>query len=116
MNIVYWLEFTQRIKYKTPPYYYIGSKHNCYIDKGVIIDNKFSSRREYWSSSELPEMIQALKDERPLVRVLSVCDDVLSEEEWYHTHYNIPKSELFFNKAKAFGKFGGSGKNLLDMV
>lgn len=107
MNVVYWLEFSQRLKDKTPPYYYIGSKHNCFISNGAILDKH---RKEYWSSSEQPDFLEALKVERPLVKILDICEDVLSEEERYHIHYNIPKSPLFFNKARASGKFGGAGE------
>lgn len=106
MNIVYWFEFSDRLKNKTPPYYYIGSKHNCLIQNGVIID---SHGKEYWSSCKQQDFLTAVEVKKPAVKILSVCDDVLNEEEWYHIHYDIPKSELFFNKARASGKFGGSG-------
>ena len=105
MNIVYWLEFSQRIKNKTPPYFYIGSKHDCLIQNGVIID---SHGREYWSSCKQPRFISALS-ERPKVKILHICEYPLDEEEFYHIHYNVVKSPLFFNKAQASGKFGGAG-------
>lgn len=101
MNIVYWLEFSQRIKDKTPPYFYIGSKHNCLIKNGVIID---SHGKEYWSSCKQPRFISALS-ERPKVKVLHVCEEPLDEEEFYHNHYDVVKSPLFFNKAMAKGTF-----------
>lgn len=110
MNIVYWLEFSQRIKNKTPPYFYIGSKHDCAFEDGVILDLKYSSRKEYWSSSEQPDFLEALAIEKPIVKILSVCDNILDEEEWYHKHYDIPKSPLFFNKASAHGNYGGAGE------
>lgn len=110
MNVVYWFTFETRLKNKTPPYFYIGSKHNCAFENGVIIDLKYTSRREYWSSCEQPDFLEAIQLEKPTVKILDVCEDVLDEEEWYHAHYNIPKSPLFFNKATARGVFGGAGE------
>lgn len=107
MNIVYWFTFNQRIKDKTPPYFYIGSKHNCLFKNGVIID---SQGREYWSSCKQPLFLSALS-ERPSVKILHSCEDVLSEEERYHIHYNVVKSQLFFNKATAKGTFKSCLKN-----
>lgn len=110
MNVVYWFTFETRLKNKTPPYFYIGSKHNCAFENGVIIDLKYTSRREYWSSCEQADFLEAIQLEKPTVKILDVCEDVLDEEEWYHSHYNIPKSPLFFNKATARGAFGGAGE------
>ena len=107
MNIVYWLEFKHRLEMKTPPYFYIGSKHDCSIQDGVIIDKH---NKEYWSSSKQSDFLLALEVEKPLVKILDICEDALSEEERYHIHYDIPKSPLFFNKARASGKFGGAGE------
>lgn len=106
MNVVYWFTFETRLKNKTPPYFYIGSKHNCAFENGVIID---SHNKEYWSSCKQPRFIEALS-EKPTVKILHVCDDVLSEEEFYHQHYNVVKSPLFFNKASARGTFKSSLK------
>jgi hypothetical protein len=40
MHIVYKFIFTERLKNKTPPYYYIGSKSNCEFKNGKIYDNR----------------------------------------------------------------------------
>lgn len=106
MNIVYWLEFTKRLENKEPPYYYIGSKHKCSIQNGVIINTR---GKEYWSSSKQIQFLNALAIEKPKVKILHVCEDVLIEEEFYHRHYDVAKSSLFFNKAIATGLYGGSG-------
>ncbi|WCZ66311.1 homing endonuclease [Yersinia phage MHG19] len=101
-NVVYWLEFSQRIKNNTPPFFYIGSKYECNITNGVIIDKH---GKEYWSSCKQQRFIDSLKNEKPIVKILHVCEDVLSEEEIYHIHYDVVKSELFFNKSMAKGNF-----------
>lgn len=106
-NLVYWFTFESRLKARTPPYFYIGSKTNAKFENGVIIDKR---NKEYWSSSEQSDFLSALKIEKPTVKILHMCEDVLDEEERYHIHYDIPKSTLFFNKARASGKFGGSGE------
>lgn len=108
MDVVYWFTFQNRVRNKTPPYYYIGSKHNCKIVNGVIISSR---NKEYWSSCEQSRFLEALEIEKPIVRILDVSESPLDEEEWYHNFYDVVKSELFFNKAKAKGSFGGAGIN-----
>lgn len=107
MNIVYWFTFEQRLKNKTPPYYYIGSKYDCSVQNGVIMDKR---NKEYWSSCKQARFKDALMLERPRVKILHVCDDVLSEESYYHKHYDVARSPLFFNKANASGTYGGAGE------
>lgn len=108
MNIVYWFTFTDRVKNKTPPYYYIGSKHDCTFVNGIIFDNR---NIEYWSSCEQERFLNAISLQKPDVKILHVCDNALDEEEFYHKHYDVAKSELFYNLSTASGKFGGSGEN-----
>lgn len=106
MNIVYWFSFMNRIENKTPPYYYIGSKTNCSLKNGRIIDSKGN---EYWSSCKQKLFKDALDFEKPLIKIIDISDNPLIEEEYYHKFYDVSKSRLFFNKATASGKFGGSG-------
>lgn len=47
MNIVYKMSFIERIKNKTPPYYYIGSKTNCWFNGHQIVETK--TGKYYWS-------------------------------------------------------------------
>lgn len=108
MNIVYWLTFRKRVENKTPPYYYIGSKYHCSIENGFILNKR---HKEYWSSCEQPRFLEALELEKPEVKILHVCEDALSEEEFYHNHYDVAKSKLFYNLAKASGSYGGAGEN-----
>lgn len=109
MNIVYWFTFTDRVKNKTPPYYYIGSKHDCTFVNGVILNNK---KREYWSSCKQERFLNAVSLQKPVVKILHVCDNALDEEEFYHKHYDVVKSPLFYNKAMAKGTFKSSSKGV----
>lgn len=109
MDIVYWLTFTNRVQNKTPPYYYIGSKRNCTIVNGIIIDDK---NHEYWSSCKQQRFVAALMLQKPSVKILHVCNDALDEEEFYHRHYDVVKSKLFYNKAMAKGTFKSSLKGV----
>lgn len=65
MNIVYWFTFTDRVKNKTPPYYYIGSKHDCTFINGVIFDNR---NIEYWSSCEQERFLNAISLQNPMLK------------------------------------------------
>lgn len=106
-DLVYWFTFRKRLENLEPPYYYIGSKRNCFYKNGILYT---SSGKEYWSSCAQPRFLKALEQEKPEVKILHVCSDALDEEERYHLFYDVVKSPLFFNKACAKGTFKSSLK------
>lgn len=108
-GLVYWFTFNDRLKNQTPPYYYIGSKLEGDFVNGVILDSR---GKPYWSSCKQERFKKALAFEKPIVKILHVCDDPLDEEEKYHSHYRVVKSDLFFNKASAKGTWKSSLKGV----
>lgn len=94
MNIVYKLIFKSRLERGEPPYYYIGSKTNCSIVDGEIIDKR---GKQYLGSSRYPDYKQIIKNEIIELELLHVGDDVLSVEKQYQLDNNVVKSTDYFN-------------------
>ena len=97
MNIVYKMSFLQRIKAKTPPYFYIGMKTMCRIENGMIIDR---NEKPYWSSTRSSKMIDALEVEKPRVDVLFSSEDseeVCNREREILFEVDAAHNEMFFN-------------------
>ena len=108
-NLVYWFTFESRLKARTPPYFYIGSKTNAKFENGVIIDKY---RKEYWSSCYQKRYLDALNEEFPSVHILYYGKDSLDIEEKLHIKWNVVKSDNFFNKSQAKGTFKSSIKGI----
>lgn len=101
-GVTYWFTFESRLNARTPPYFYIGSKQECYIENNVIYD---SSGKEYWSSCYQQRFLDAIELEKPKVHILYEGDSSLDIEEELHIKWNVVKSEMFFNKSQAKGTF-----------
>ena len=109
MNIVYWFTFEDRVKNKTPPYYYIGSKLNCSFENGIIYD---SSGKEYWSSCKQKRFLNAVMLQKPSVKIIQIDDDldVIEAERKYQLEVNARDNPDYFNLVYAGGGFGVSGE------
>ena len=106
MNIVYWFSFEDRIKNKTPPYYYIGSKLNCTVVNSIIYDSK---GKEYWSSCKQSRFLEAVNLEKPKVSILIIDGDPIPTERLEQFKVKARDNPMYFNLVYAGGGFGVSG-------
>jgi hypothetical protein len=98
MYIVYKLTFKTRESTNTLPCYYIGSKSNCKVINGVIINEDGS---EYWSSSKSSSFAESLSKELPEVEILyegTSAKDVNQEENRLQRLVNADTSPYYFNQ------------------
>lgn len=100
MNIVYKLE---NLDSKLGPRYYIGSKTNCDIIDGEIVDRR--TGLVYQGSSANPEMVSAKKrgDEFKVIVLEEVIDisKLLERENFWITYYNAVECNSFYNLSYA---------------
>jgi hypothetical protein len=95
VNIVY--KFTSNKTGK----YYIGSKVECDIFDGKILDNR--TGRYYFSSSKQDDFLKELSDGNLVLEVLEVVskkENLLQRESYWQKFYNY-KSKLCWNKVLA---------------
>lgn len=110
-SIVYLLTFENRKKADILPYLYIGSKAECTIVDGKIID-KFG--KEYWSSCIQAEFKDAKKSEKPSVTILFECEsginDIISKESQIMRSHCARDSPIYFNRVYPNKGFGAKGE------
>ena len=95
VNIVY--KFTSKITEK----YYIGSKVECDVFDGKILDNK--TGKYYFSSSKQEDFLNEVSQETLILEVLEVVpkrSDLLVREAYWQKFYDY-KSEMCWNKVLA---------------
>lgn len=100
MHIVYKLIFTNRLLEKTPPYYYIGSKTNCTIVDGKIIDRH---GKPYYGSSSIKDWRKIVKTSVIEVEIFyssEYHEDLLLKEDELIVENNAVKSFEYFNKSR----------------
>lgn len=110
VNVIYKLIFNDRLKNRTPPYYYIGSKLNCGIKDNVIIDSR---GKPYYSSCYQDRFIESISKEIPSVEIIEIVEDassVLSCERHHQLSVTAVKNEDYFNLIYAGDGFGTMGK------
>lgn len=108
-NVVYELSWPTRAASGIKPYKYIGSKTNCLVVDGVIID---SHGKEYWSSCKQDRFIEALID-KPTVSILAETDidNIINAERSEQLKVFARDNDDYFNLVYAGGGFGVFGKN-----
>ena len=99
MNVIYKIIFIDRLKSNIKPYYYIGSKTNCSIINGKIID---SVGNEYYGSSKYKNYKEITKIEKIEINILFQSDDIsykdlLLLEKEYHILNDVVTSTEYFN-------------------
>lgn len=97
MNIVYRLTFNKRLANKEEPYMYIGSKSNCHIVNGKIVD---SNGKEYYGSSSLENWEELISKDDVSVEVLREFDeyvDALNFESAIQKGLDVVASTEYFN-------------------
>jgi hypothetical protein len=102
MNIVYLIEFTDRIQNNIFPNKYIGSKSDCRIDNGKIISNKLN--KEYRGSCRSKSYQTAVSSEQCRVIVLGEYDDyksALTAERDIHLQLDVVSNKEYFNRGVA---------------
>lgn len=103
VNIIYIVNFLDRIENKTPPYFYIGSKVNCEFENGLIyVCNRNGERTKkiYYGSSEYKDYHNIVKNSHIEVEILEKCDDpklLPILERNYHIERDVMKSIEYFN-------------------
>lgn len=103
MNVVYILTFEKRIKEGNPPYFYIGSKSNCNLSEGCILDK---NGNPYYGSSTWDGYGDMVIDDTPKYKILwksNECsyDELITKEKEFQIQYDCVASPEFFNKALA---------------
>lgn len=101
MNIVYKLTFNERKRKNILPYYYIGSKSNCYIKDGVIYG---ANDKPYFGSSSWENYDILVENDDIQVDILFSSDEYeecLREEAEMQRQLNVVVSEEYFNKVIA---------------
>ena len=92
------------------PFMYIGSKLNCFIQNGIIME---SETKEYWSSCKQEIFLDAIKDETPEVQILYETEDesidILQIERDEQIKVYARDNPDYFNLVYAGGGFGVSG-------
>jgi hypothetical protein len=98
VHIVYKVTLGSRLKAKTPPYFYIGSKSNCEFDGKNIYDRK---NKKYYGSSKSKLYKDYLKIETDiLLDILYTSDyynDCLEMERKIQIDNNVVISNEYFN-------------------
>jgi hypothetical protein len=103
-NFVYKFTFEQRLKNKTPPYYYIGSKSNSKFINGFIIDK---NGKKYFGSSNSKLMKESLLIEIPKTEILKEFvnfEECLKYERIMHIEHSVVKNPEYFNLSIANDK------------
>lgn len=103
IGVIYLISNIQRIRDKTPPYFYIGSK------------SKLAELEGYWSSSKY--VLQDIKKyglNSFIIQVLeevpySNINELLLVEALYHKRFNCKNHSWFYNRMNAAGPFHFSG-------
>jgi hypothetical protein len=101
MNIVYKLTFNKRKERNIKPYFYIGSKSNCRIIDGNIIDKRGNI---YYGSSTYDNYDEILKTDNISVEILgtfNTYNECIEYEKEKHLEYDVAASILYFNKSIA---------------
>lgn len=107
MNILYKITYLIHLENNTPPYYYIGSKHNY---KGNYFGSPSSNQKDWftsdltiskWWKKELKENKQNFKFE-----ILKDCGDctpqqLVEEEKNLHLNLDVKHNYIYFNKSIA---------------
>lgn len=100
MDIVYKLTFTKRKAKNEVPFQYIGSKSNCTIEDGVILDKK---GKPYYGSSTWKNYNQLVNEDDVRVDVLYVMEDghhyndLLNMERSLHEDLDVVADPTYFN-------------------
>ncbi|MFW9602927.1 MAG: NUMOD3 domain-containing DNA-binding protein [Prevotella sp.] len=97
MHIVYKIVFPDRKKLGVKPSEYIGSKSNCTVVNGVILNNK---GKPYWGSSRSKDFLFALENEEKTVEVLyqsDIYENALQEERRIHIELDVVANPNYFN-------------------
>lgn len=101
MHVVYKITFNNRKTANTYPYYYIGSKSNCSIENGVIID-KYGN--PYYGSSTWKNYNDIVENDVCYVDILYESDnynDVLKKELEFQEKCKAVESIEYFNRSYA---------------
>lgn len=101
MNIVYRLIFNKRKERLEEPYMYIGSKSNCKIENGLIID---SNNKIYYGSSSIKNWNELVNQDEITVEVLKEFEeynDALNFEASIQKSLDVVASTEYFNLAIA---------------
>lgn len=99
MFIVYKLIFINRLEAKTPPYYYIGSKANCKVVEGKIIDRR---GKPYYGSCKWKHYNEIVKNSEIAVDILSRHNNIetcLLAERKQHLDAKVLTDIEYFNRA-----------------
>ncbi len=101
-HIIYIIIFQDRREKGIFPHSYIGSKTNCTVVDGVILDKK---GKPYWGSSTSEEMKILLQSEEPKHAVVLYKSDthenLIQMEYKIQVQNDVLASPLFFNKGLA---------------
>ncbi|WVX87539.1 homing endonuclease [Vibrio phage EniLVp02] len=100
MHVVYKVVFNDRFKSKTPPYFYIGSKSNCTVSNGVILDSRGSP---YYGSATYPGY-HDLVNRHTTVEILHSSDEydgILEQEATFQREVDAHTNIEYFNLAIA---------------
>lgn len=99
--IVYLIEFTNRRLQNIRPYYYIGSKSNCFFDGNNILDRKGNP---YYGSSKAYGYKEAIASDNIRVHILGTYDthdECISSERDFHIHNDVVADTRFWNLSNA---------------
>lgn len=112
MNLVYKMTFESRLKNKTPPYYYVGSKTNCFFDGKNIIDE---DGKIYKTSSKVKELKDSFLLESPKIEILYFqlvgFESITEIEEKFQRAIDLESwHNEYFNLSYANGEFTTYGK------
>jgi hypothetical protein len=103
-HIVYKFIFKNRLTRNDPPFYYIGSKSNCAVKDGFIIDKQ---NKKYFGSSNSKLYKEAIKDENPILEILGEFqnyNECLQYERQMHIENDVAKNHEYFNLSIACDK------------
>jgi hypothetical protein len=97
MNFVYKLTFNKRKQSNIKPYFYIGSKSNCTLEEGVILDKR---GKPYYGSSTLEDYDEIVNNDNIEVEILKVFDeyiDALNYESYIQKELDVVANIDYFN-------------------
>lgn len=96
--VVYKYTFLNRLANNTPPYYYIGSKSNCYVKDNNIY--YFATNKRYLTSSSHKEVKDMIRRNEHKLEILFEALDrstVLSTEREFQIEFDVIQSEEYYN-------------------
>lgn len=100
-NIVYKFTFTKRKANGVLPFYYIGSKSNCYIKDNKIYDNNHKIYKTSSSVNLVKDLIDSGDYELEILFESDVYDDILDKENEFQINENVVHNDEYFNLSYA---------------